>query len=227
MYGPLKSFEHTKVYDVAAAAPLIGFYGWGLSRDLPLLAQHLAVLENDGFELIELTGALGVGFSLIFAGLLIVLVFIRTLPIKKSSGIVPRAVALIGAFGGLSMLQLPTSALPLWLDMFSFTIIFSGMCGLLISFTCLRRSFSVLPQARRLVMSGPYALVRHPVYLFEEIMFFGVMLQFVQPWALFIFATQLCFQLARIPFEERVLADAFPAYAEYSARTARLIPRIY
>jgi protein-S-isoprenylcysteine O-methyltransferase Ste14 len=227
LFGPLKSFEHTKVYDVAAAAPLIGFFGWGLSRDLPMLAQHLAVLKNDGFELVALTEALGVGLSLAFAGLLIVLVFIRTLPIKKSSGIVPRAVALIGAFGGLSMLRLPPSALPLWLDTVSFAIIFFGMCGLLISFAWLRRSFSVLPQARCLVTSGPYALVRHPVYLFEEIIFFGVMLQFAQPWALLIFATQLCFQLARIPFEERVLADAFPAYAEYSAQTARLIPGIY
>jgi protein-S-isoprenylcysteine O-methyltransferase Ste14 len=39
LYGPLKSFEHTKVYDVAAVTPLIGFHGWWLSRDLPILAR--------------------------------------------------------------------------------------------------------------------------------------------------------------------------------------------
>lgn len=227
MFGLLKRFEHTKAYDVAAAAPLVAFYGWGLSRDLPMLAQYLAELKNDGFGPVALVGALVMGLSLAFAGLIIVMVFIRTLPIKKSSGIAPRAVALIGAFGGLSMLRLPPSALPLWLDIASFAIIFSGMCGLLISFAWLRRSFSVLPQARALVMGGPYALVRHPVYLFEEIMFFGVMLQFSQPWAFAIFTAQLCFQLARIPFEERVLKEAFPEYYEYSARTARLIPGIY
>jgi protein-S-isoprenylcysteine O-methyltransferase Ste14 len=91
----------------------------------------------------------------------------------------------------------------------------------------LRRSFSVLPEARRLVTSGPYSLIRHPVYLSEEITLFGVMLQFVQPWAFLVFAIQLCFQFARIPFEERVLADAYPEYAEYSSRTARLLPGIY
>jgi protein-S-isoprenylcysteine O-methyltransferase Ste14 len=85
----------------------------------------------------------------------------------------------------------------------------------------------VYPEARRLVTSGPYAFVRHPVYLFEEITFFGVMLQYAQPWALCIFAIQLCFQLARIPYEERVLTDAFPEYADYAARTSRLIPGVY
>ncbi len=227
MFGPLKSFEHTKAYDVAAALPLIAFYGWVSARDGPALTQYFYGLTDEGIEIVHLTEAVGRGLYLVFAALLIVLVLVRTLPVKKSTSIVPRAVALIGGFGGVAMVMLPPTSLPLWLGLFSVGIIVSGMCGAILSLAWLRRSFSVLPQARRLVTSGPYALIRHPVYLFEEIAFFGVMLQFEQPWALLIFAIQLCFQLARIPFEERVLADAFPAYGEYSARTARLIPGIY
>lgn len=227
MFGPLKSFESTKVYDLVAASPLIALYGWVLVRDLPLLAEYYAALVHEGFGIALATEALGLFLSLSVAGLLIVLVLIRTVPIKKSVGIGPRAVALIGTGGGLAILMLPPSTLPLWLDMVSVGIVLCGLCAMLVCLAALRRSFSILPEARYLITSGPYALVRHPVYVFEEITLFGVMLQFVQPWAFILFATQLCFQLARIPFEERVLADAFPEYAAYASRTARLVPGVY
>lgn len=227
MFGPLKSFERTKVYDLAAASPLIALYGWVLVRDWPSLRDYFGALAQEGLDIALLTETFGLCLSLGVAGLLIVLVLIRTLPVKKSVGIAPRAVALIGAGGGVVVLMLPPAMLPLWLDILSAGIILFGLCAMLVCLAWLRRSFSVLPEARRLVTSGPYSLIRHPVYLSEEITLFGVMLQFVQPWAFLVFAIQLCFQFARIPFEERVLADAYPEYAEYSSRTARLLPGIY
>ena len=227
LFAPLKSIENTKVYDVLAASPLVGLYGWILVRDWPVLAAYYNALARKGFDISLFTEALGFCLSLSVAALLIVLVFIRIVPIKKSVGLGPRIVALFGTGGGLAILTLPPAALPLWLDMVSVSIVLCGLCAMLVSLAWLRRSFSVLPEARRLVTSGPYALVRHPVYAFEELTLFGVMLQFLQPWALALFFGQLCFQFARIPFEERVLADAFPEYAEYASRTARFIPGIY
>src|SRR3977135_4734080 len=38
----------------------------------------------------------------------------------------------------------------------------------------LRRSFSIIPEARRLVMGGPYGLSRHPVYLGEIVTAIGI-----------------------------------------------------
>ena len=227
MFGPLKSHENSKIYDVIAASPLLAFYGWVLVRDWPTLKMEIGALVHGGLEIGPLVELLGLCLPMGFAGLLILLVLIRTLPIKKSSGIVPRAVALIGYGSGMAILILPPAALPLWLEAVSIAIVLPGLCAVIASFIWLRRSFSILPEARRLVTGGPYAFIRHPVYLFEEITLFGVMLQFMQPWAFLIFVLQLCFQLARIPFEERVLTDAFPQYAEYSARTSRLIPGIY
>jgi len=206
---------------------LIVLYGWVLVRDLPLLADYFSAFESEGLGVALLTEAMGLSLSLCVAALLIVLVLIRTLPVKKSAGIVPRAVALLGTGGGLAILMLPPAALPLWLDVLSVGIVLFGLCAMLFSLVWLRHSFSVFPEARRLVTSGPYALVRHPVYAFEELTLFGVMLQFMQPWACLLFVVQLCFQFARIPFEERVLADAFPEYGEYASRTARLVPGIY
>lgn len=227
MFGPLKSFENTKAYDLAAASPLIALYGWVLVRDWPLLEDYFSALAQEGLDIALLTETMGLCLSLGVAGLLIVLVLIRTVPIKKSVGIAPRAVALIGASGGVVVLMLPPAMLPLWLDVLSVGIILLGLCAMLVCLAWLRHSFSVLPEARRLVTSGPYSLIRHPVYLFEEITLFGVMLQFIQPWAFLVFAIQMCFQFARIPFEERVLADAYPEYAAYASRTARLLPGIY
>ena len=48
----------------------------------------------------------------------------------------------------------------------------------------LGRSFSIVPQARTLVRTGPYKFVRNPLYLAEEVALLGTLLQFysLQRW---------------------------------------------
>ena len=89
----------------------------------------------------------------------------------------------------------------------------------------LRRSFSIIPEARRLVTGGPYSLSRHPVYLGEIVTAIGVNLATAGIWtALAIFYFVAC-ELLRIDFEEHVLTRAFPAeYPEYARRVARYLP---
>jgi len=41
----------------------------------------------------------------------------------------------------------------------------------------LGKSFSIMPQARRLVIGGPYRFVRHPLYFAEELAVIGVLIQ--------------------------------------------------
>jgi protein-S-isoprenylcysteine O-methyltransferase Ste14 len=223
----MRPFESTKAYDLAAALPLILLYGWAVVTDAPMLRGRIEASLAEGAGPAEAIDAIALSLSILFAGLIILLILVRTVPVRKSDGLAPRLVAVAGAAGGSIMLLLPAAELPFALDAVSVALVLVGMSGAMVSLAWLKRSFSIFPEARLLVTGGPYALVRHPVYLFEEIAFLGVMLQYAQPWALFVFAAQLGFQFARIPHEERVLREAFPEYAGYAARTWRLLPGVY
>ena len=84
-----------------------------------------------------------------------------------------------------------------------------------------------IPQARALVTNDPYRYVRHPLYLAEFLIVFGLGLGFKQPWSSVVTLLFLPAQLPRMNFEEEVLTKAFPNYGDYARRTARLIPFIY
>ncbi|MDQ6741518.1 MAG: hypothetical protein M3Z97_01220, partial [Candidatus Dormibacteraeota bacterium] len=51
----------------------------------------------------------------------------------------------------------------------------AGMAYSIWALLYLRRSFSILPEARRLVTHGPYALSRHPLYLGEAVAALGLL----------------------------------------------------
>jgi protein-S-isoprenylcysteine O-methyltransferase Ste14 len=90
----------------------------------------------------------------------------------------------------------------------------------------LRRSFSILPEARRLVTGGPYALSRHPLYLGEAIAAVGLLLPMAGPAALALALAALAAQLLRMRWEESVLTSEFPEYRAYARRVPRYLPFI-
>ena len=91
----------------------------------------------------------------------------------------------------------------------------------------LSRSFSMMPQARKLVTGGPYAYVRHPLYLAEEAAVAAILLQYAWFAALSFLAAHGAVQVRRMQLEESVLRNAFPEYAAYAKRTPRLIPGVW
>ena len=81
-------------------------------------------------------------------------------------------------------------------------------------------AFSVGAQARRLVTSGLYSRLRHPIYVFGTMAFLFTLLA-LQGWkALVTWVVVILIQVARARREDRVLAEAFGAeYAAYRSGT--------
>jgi protein-S-isoprenylcysteine O-methyltransferase Ste14/Flp pilus assembly pilin Flp len=99
-----------------------------------------------------------------------------------------------------------------------------GCAWMLVSALALGRCFGVLPEARGLVTHGPYALVRHPLYLGEFGAMAGLLIASPSPRNLAAGAVFVIAQFTRMGFEERALTREFPEYADYAARTPRLVP---
>ena len=90
----------------------------------------------------------------------------------------------------------------------------------------LRRSFSIEPEARTLVTSGPYRFARHPVYAVYLLINLGILFRHLTVPFLLVMATWFGLLLVRIRYEEQVLEEAFPAYGEYRRRVAAFGPRL-
>jgi protein-S-isoprenylcysteine O-methyltransferase Ste14 len=69
-----------------------------------------------------------------------------------------------------------------------------------------------------LVETGPYRVLRHPIYVGGFLFFTGLSLAF-SAWGLLLTAVLGVFWVAKARLEERLLLDRFPAYAEYKRRT--------
>lgn len=110
------------------------------------------------------------------------------------------------------------------LDAVGLVIATFGLAYALFALLYLRRSFSVLPEARELVTGGPYAVTRHPLYLAETIAMLGVLLPMAD-WRILFFVPFVVGQVVRARWEEAVLAAQFPdEYAAYAARVPRYVP---
>jgi protein-S-isoprenylcysteine O-methyltransferase Ste14 len=88
-----------------------------------------------------------------------------------------------------------------------------------------------MPQTLRrdheLVASGPYQLVRHPIYVGILLALLGTALAYGPFWFIMLFGVGAFFVYSTY-VEERDLCARFPdAYRRYRARTKRLVPFIW
>jgi protein-S-isoprenylcysteine O-methyltransferase Ste14 len=83
-------------------------------------------------------------------------------------------------------------------------------------------------QNQRVISTGPYAIVRHPMYASGSLYLFGTPLALGSYWGLVPIAAMMPFLIWRLLDEERFLAANLPGYTEYQKRVRhRLVPFVW
>ncbi|MDP2659497.1 MAG: isoprenylcysteine carboxylmethyltransferase family protein [Dehalococcoidia bacterium] len=106
----------------------------------------------------------------------------------------------------------------------------SSIVGLALSFWAvwhLGPAFSIAPEVRRLVRSGPYRWIRHPLYLAGFLIGLGLLASRLSPAAIGLFLGFAGCQALRMGYEEEILAGKLPEYREYRRRTWALLPYLF
>jgi protein-S-isoprenylcysteine O-methyltransferase Ste14 len=81
---------------------------------------------------------------------------------------------------------------------------------------------------QRVISTGPYAIVRHPMYASASLYLFGTPLALGSYWALVPIVAMMPFLLWRLLDEERFLSRNLPGYTEYQKRVQyRLVPFVW
>jgi protein-S-isoprenylcysteine O-methyltransferase Ste14 len=81
---------------------------------------------------------------------------------------------------------------------------------------------------QRVISTGPYALVRHPMYASAMLYVLGTPLALRSCWGLVTVAAMLIILIWRLLDEERLLAQELPGYSDYQRRVRfRLVPFLW
>jgi protein-S-isoprenylcysteine O-methyltransferase Ste14 len=185
----------------------------------------IGVAAKRGASTADFLGAVDTLLLLAYYAILVGLYCVR--PAASEGDRRPRVV--IAAFAGAYLITtvpfMPQAPRRDWLLWPSDILTVAGLLFTLWSLLTLRRSFSILPQARRLVTGGPYRFCRNPLYLGEVVGGWAAFLPTIGLAGAVVLATSLGFQLVRVFAEEGVLARSFgQEYLDYCRRVPRFLP---
>lgn len=223
----LARLRQARAYDVVMRLPMLL---WSVFLGLVTWVDLQHYMRQADPALSGVVYGLNIAMRLSVIAYLVVIaatVAARMRPAGRARGAEPRISALIGTFLFTVVVLFPRRELFPLAGAVSTLLSLAGNALAVLVLTQLRSSFSIMAEARQLVTSGVYRLVRHPLYLAEEIAALGIFMQFLSHWTALLLAIQIAFQLRRMRNEEVILGESFPEYAAYKARTARLIPGIY
>jgi protein-S-isoprenylcysteine O-methyltransferase Ste14 len=83
-------------------------------------------------------------------------------------------------------------------------------------------------RGQTVVSTGPYAIVRHPLYMWSLLLFPGFPLALGSYWALVPAAAAAVLLVVRTALEDRTLHDELEGYREYAGRVRyRLVPGVW
>src|SRR5262245_44582611 len=218
----MDSVRLTQHADLAGRAMLIAVFGFVMTTKIDGIYRMLQNPEGPRF--LDLAANLA---SRAFVMLVVGMTIVRLRPLRSADGIEPRISALLGTGMSLGLVLLPRVEIGVPLQIAALVLIGTGWILSTYVLLWLGRSFSIMAQARRLVTSGPYAIVRHPLYICEQVAVIGIALNHFSVEAALIVVVQWLFQLRRMTNEEKILRAAFPEYEAYAKETPKVIPRLF
>lgn len=207
--------------------PVISVSAWFCWREFISLRETVVAhpfFDGDGSFLAAVLSHVGVFVFLCF---LIFLHAFRTRPVRKHEAWQPKLAALLGMCTTYLLLLLPRANPDYFMNVSSSLLSFTGNFLCIVTVTSLGRSLSIMPEARTLVTEGPYARIRHPLYMAEFIALAGIFLMYRSWAAAAVLAATVYFQKKRMDWEEMILSETFPEYEAYLANSWRLVPGIY
>jgi protein-S-isoprenylcysteine O-methyltransferase Ste14 len=171
--------------------------------------------------LLEVTGGV---LAVLFCGLVATLFLGRRAPRGDRAGLPAIAVALAGTFLMSGAVAQPATSRDWRLLALADGLLAGGLAFSIYAAAGLGTCFGLAAEARGLVTTGAYRLVRHPLYLGELVAGLGLLLPVLAPPTVLVYAAFCACQAARAALEERALEATFPEYADYRRRTPALLP---
>jgi len=221
------TLQQSRLYDVLMRLPMLIWSAFLGLVSVVVLQEYVRQAEP-GLPVVVYILNIAMRLSVIvYLVVIAATVVVRMRPARKARGVEPRISALIGTFLLTVVVVFPRRDLSMLAGLVSAVLTLGGNTFAVVVLTQLRQSFSIMAEARQLVTEGVYRMVRHPLYLAEEIAAIGIVMQFFSLSTAAILAVQIGFQLRRMRNEEVILADTFPEYLAYRARTVRILPGIY
>jgi protein-S-isoprenylcysteine O-methyltransferase Ste14 len=215
------------VFGRALPAVLFGVLGWrvfvsflGQVNSLPTPVRALDVFA----------GPVPAALYFLFCAIPVGIYLWRPRPRARDGRLIARAAGLTGTTMLLVVGAFPNPILyvaPEWVRSVATPVTVLGFAVAVYGLLYLRRSLSIIPEARRLVTGGPYRVIRHPLYAAEILAASAVLLARPSLWAVVMFLPFVSVQLLRARFEERLLTRTFPGYTAYATRTSRIIPFVW
>ncbi|TPK89618.1 isoprenylcysteine carboxylmethyltransferase family protein [Mesorhizobium sp. B2-4-12] len=163
--------------------------------------------------------------STVFLSLQLVMTIVRLPPKGTAQGIEPRVTSVAGTFLILLALNLTPALQNEAAQVTALCLVFIGTASSIFCLYWLGRSFSLMATARRLVTTGPYSIVRHPLYICEGVFVLGMILSHFSMLMVALGAVQFFLQYRRARNEESILQQTFPEYDDYARRVPMLLPR--
>jgi protein-S-isoprenylcysteine O-methyltransferase Ste14 len=139
---------------------------------------------------------------------------------------------LIFPVAGLDAGRFHGSAVPLWLAIVGYVLFSIGNAGMTL---VLRANKFAEPsvsiqtdRGHKVIDTGPYAVVRHPLYAIAFFLCLGMPLTLRSYWAFIPSALGYLTIIVRTAMEDRLLYNDLPGYKDYAARVRyRLIPGVW